>query len=320
MKRLVRLIISVPLWLTIFLACPSVEPVEVTIPPGASTAAIADSLEAHGIIHGRAVFIGLSRLLGYDRRLRHGRYELRPGAGAPAALRELSRPGVTAVRVTIPEGWRLVDIARLLEDKDICTGPGFLAACADPDLLAELGIPGKDAEGLLFPDTYEFETGTEPADVVLRLGRRFARVFAELKAELPGQPLDDRETVILASIVEKEAVVADEAPLIAGVFLNRLRRGLPLQSCATVQYVLPRHREVLTYADTRVESPYNTYRHEGLPPGPISNPGRRALAAALRPAETDYLFFVAQGDGSHVFSKTWREHEKAKRRVNRGAR
>ena len=158
-----------------------------------------------------------------------------------------------------------------------------------------------------------------PADVVRRLARRFLEVYGELKADVPGPPLGDRETVILASIVEKEAVVPAEVPVIAGVFLNRLRRRMPLQSCATVQYILPRHREVLTYADTRVESPYNTYRHEGLPPGPIASPGRRALAAALRPADTDYLFFVARGDGSHAFSRTWREHEKAKRRISRGA-
>jgi UPF0755 protein len=306
--------------LTLFLACPSGEPVKITVPPGASTATIADSLQAHGVIRSRAAFIALSRVLGFDRKLRHGSYELRPGTGALAALRALSEPGVTAVRITIPEGWRLIDIARLLEDKGICPDPEFLAACRDPDVLTELGIAGRDAEGWLFPDTYEFELGTPAADVVLRLGRRFAKVLAELKAELPEPPPDDHETVILASIVEKEAVIADEAPLIAGVFLNRLRRGMPLQSCATVQYALPEHRTNLTYADTRTPSPYNTYLHLGLPPGPISNPGRNALRAALRPADTDYRFFVARGDGSHEFSKTLREHEKAKRRISRGAR
>lgn len=312
---------ALPLLLLLCLGCPpgSDETIDVFIPPGLPTAAIADTLRARGVIDNPLKFRVLARTFGFDKRLRYGRYAFRPNAAELHVLRALSEPGQTAVRVTIPEGYRLTRIAALLEDSGICPQDQFLAVCRERALLSELGIPRASAEGYLFPDTYELEIDTDPATVLRRLVRRFFGVYDDLRRELPKPPLDDVETVVLASIVEKEAVREDEVGIIAGVFLNRMKRRMPLQSCATVQYVLPEHKECLTYADTRVPSPYNTYMHAGLPPGPISNPGRRALRAALSPAQTDYLFFVAKGDGGHVFSRTWREHEKAKRRINRGA-
>lgn len=306
------------LLLLLLLACAPGEPVEVTIPAGATTAAIADTLHARGIIASPVLFRTAARVLGYDRNLRHGRYELRTGAGCLAALEALSRPGRTAVMVTIPEGYTLRQVAALLDEHGICPEADFLAAGRDRVLLDSLGLPGRDAEGYLFPDTWELEPGAPARMLVRRMVRRFHEVWRHERGRAAAPPLDDRATVILASIVEREAVRADETRLIAGVFLNRLRRGMPLQSCATVQYVLPHHREVLTIADTRIESPYNTYLHPGLPPGPICNPGARALAAALDPEPTEYLYFVARGDGSHVFSRTLNEHDRARRRVNSG--
>jgi UPF0755 protein len=170
----------------------------------------------------------------------------------------------------------------------------------------------------LFPETYEFLTNSPPDDVVRRLLRQFSSVFSELLTLAPDpRPLTPSEVVTLASIVEREAQVPAEFPRIAGVFMNRLRRGIPLQSCATVECLLPERKGILTVADTRVESPYNTYLHAGLPPGPICNPGRRALVAALNPEQHNYLFFVARGDGTHIFSRTLAEHAAATRQALR---
>jgi len=305
----------------------------VTIPQGASTAAIAESLKARGLVSDARTFRVLARVLGFDTKLRSGGFELPQGSNEFYVLWQLSRPGNTTARVTIPEGFRLTQIADVLEEHGICAAAEFLDAGRNRRLLDSLDIPGPSAEGFLFPDTYEFELDSDPAAIIGRMSHRFFSVYAELTGA--DEPQRHRDTsasrhspfatrhsellsvVILASIVEREAVVPAEAPLIAGVFKNRLKKRMPLQSCATVEYTLPSHKLKLTNEDTRIESPYNTYLHTGLPPGPISNPGRNALAAALSPAATDYLFFVAKGDGSHVFSRTWSEHQAARRRIAR---
>ena len=309
-----------PLLLLLALSCPTGTgaDVVVTIPKGSSTSAIADSLRARGVIDNPIKFRLLARLLGFDRKLRHGRYTLPTGSEELSVLRLLTEPGRTSIMVTIPEGFRLNQIADLLEQNEVCPAADFIAACQDRVLLSSLGIPLNSAEGYLFPDTYDLELGAQASDVVRVLAARFHEVFEELRLE-HAPVLDDARTVILASIIEREVALEDEVPVVAGIFLKRLKLGIPLQSCATVQYLLPEPRECLTIQDTRIESPYNTYLHPGLPPGPISSPGRRALRAAMRPAETEYLYFVAKGDGSHIFSRTLREHESAKHRVNRGA-
>jgi len=293
------------------------DPVEVVIPRGLSTAGIADTLLAHGVIDNPGKFRLLARVLGFEKRLRFGRYRLRANTEELFVLEALARELPAAIRVTIPEGYRLTQIARALEENAICPAVEFEAACRDRSLLELLGIPGRSAEGYLFPDTYEFETGSAPADVIERMAGRFREVYGGLRADA-APPLDDSQTVILASILEREVVRREELATVAGVFVNRLRRGFPLQSCATVQYALPAYKEKLSVEDTRVDSPYNTYLRPGLPPGPISNPGREALKAALSPQRTDYLYFVAEGDGSHTFSRTLREHEAAKRRARQG--
>ncbi len=308
-----------PLLLLLSLACPSGSgrEVEVSIPPGLSTSAIGDTLKAYGVIDNTVKFRFLARALGFDRRLRYGRYTFNRNTEELTVLRALTEQGRTSTLITVPEGYRLTQIAELLEENGICDVPGFMAACRDRVLLSGLNVPHGSAEGYLFPDTYDFELDSDPADIVRRMARRFFKVYDNLKQNAD-PPLDDTETVILASIVEREAILPGEFPAIAGVFLNRLRRGHRLQSCATVQYVLPQYRTKLTIKDTKTDSPYNTYIHQGLPPGPISSPGRRALRAALKPARTEYLFFVANGDGSHTFSRTSREHEAARRRIRRG--
>lgn len=231
-------------------------------------------------------------------------------------------------RVTIPEGFSRFDIADRLAARGICERDAFLAATTDPALLASLEVPGGSAEGYLFPDTYDFEKGTAPAEIVRRMVENFRARTASLFAEHAGaQQPSPHDALVLASVVEKEAVAAEEQPVIAGVFWNRLRRSefTPhrLQADPTVSYgcrALPAsapscarfdgHRITRTMTNDGL-NPYNTYRNDGLPPGPISNPGLGALRAALEPAQHDYFYFVARGDHRHTFSRTLAEHDSA---------
>ena len=189
----------------------------------------------------------------------------------------------------------------------------------DATFLKSVGIDADSAEGFLFPDTYRFEKPTAPADVVRRMVARFNEVIAGLGLK-PGlnsphsHGLMFRDFVTLASIVEREARDPEEMPAISAVFHNRLKRGMRLDSCATVRYALDQWNAPLRLSDLKTESPYNTYTHQGLPPGPICNPGRAALNAAFRPAKSGFLYYVYRGDGKHAFSKTLREHERLSRK------
>jgi UPF0755 protein len=279
-----------------------------------SLAAIGDSLAAKGVISSRLAFAFYGWYYNYACRIRPNRYRLQQGTGARRALKLLSGEEPALVMVTIPEGYTMNQVAAALEERDICRADSFLAACADTNLLREFAVSAPSAEGYLFPETYEFLTNSPPGDVVRRLLRQFSSVFSDLCTPTPDpRPLTPAQVVTLASIVEREARMPEEFPRIAGVFMNRLRRHLLLQSCATVEYLLPERKGRLSVEDTKLESPYNTYLHAGLPPGPICNPGRRALAAALSPERHDYLFFVARGDGAHTFSRTLAEHAAATR-------
>jgi len=305
-----------------FLSCSAPAPqsngrrVEVSVRPELSISALADTLAVRQVIGNKPLFYFYSWYYNYGHRIRPGRYHLPVGTGERRALKLLSGEEPALVMVTIPEGYTMEQIAATLAERGICRADSFLAACAETSLLREFAVFVPTAEGYLFPETYEFLTGSPPPEVVRNMIRQFRTVMAELKPQATTR-LTDHEFVTLASIVEREAQVPTEFPRIAGVFANRLRRGIPLQSCATVEYLLPERKGILTVADTRIESPYNTYLHSGLPPGPICNPGRRALAAALNPERHDYLFFVSRGDGTHIFSRTLSEHAAATRRALR---
>jgi UPF0755 protein len=284
--------------------------IEVRIRPGQSTRAIADSLKAQGVISSPLEFRVLARLSGRQGRLRSGLYRFRPHTEELAVLLALSRGGATSAMTTIPEGWTMHQVAAELDRRGICTAPDFLAACTRADLLKELGIPAASAEGYLFPETYDLLLDSDPAAIIRQRVAQLELAWAEV-AGLEAGPLPPLRTVILASIVEREAEQAEEFPTVASVFENRLKKRMPLQSCATVEYVLPERKTVLSYEDTRYQSPYNTYLHPGLPPGPISNPGASALRAALNPARTDYYYYVSRNDGTHQFSKDYRSHVRA---------
>jgi UPF0755 protein len=290
--------------------------VEVKVTPGMGMRELADTLATKGVIQSKPVFLFYAWYYNYGARIRPNRYHLSVGTGERRALRLLSGEEPAVTMVTIPEGYTMNQVAEALAEHGVCPADSFLAACADASLLREFAIFAPTAEGCLYPETYEFLTGSQPSEVVRRMLRQFRSVMSELKPQATVNMTDD-EYVVLASIVEREARVPEEYPRIAGVFMNRLRRHLPLQSCATVEYVLPERKGRLSVEDTKLASLYNTYLHLGLPPGAICNPGRRALEAALYPERNDYLFFVARGDGTHIFSRTLAEHAAAIRTSSR---
>ncbi len=288
---------------------------EIVIKPGMPLMMIADTLRQAGVINSAFYFRLLAWFYNYDNKIHPGRYRFAPNLSPHLVLKTLAREVPALLMVTIPEGYTQKQIARLLEENGICSKDSFLAACTDTTFLRSLNIPFATAEGYLFPETYEFQTGSHPKTVIRRLVQQFRLVIDELKRKYPTD-LTEPQIVVLASIVEKEAKIPEEFPIIAGVFLNRLKRHWPLQSCATVKFILPEPKERLSFDDLKTPSPYNTYLHPGLPPGPICNPGRAALIGVFSPTRHNYLFFVAKGDGGHIFSSTPAEHEAAMRRVH----
>jgi UPF0755 protein len=286
-------------------AAPAVK--TVTIPAGYTTAEIASLLAQEGLVAEPRAFVWYCRLNGLDGKLQAGRYELSSEEGIPALAATLAAGRVSVVRFTIPEGYTKEKTAAALEAAGVCPAPEFLAACDRGDPRGRLG--GEDVEGYLFGDTYEVEADADADEIVATMVDRFFKVWeAEASSGPEGAGRPRWEVVTLASIVEREALLDEERPLVASVFYNRLARGMRLESCATVIYALGGDVDRLTIQDLRVDSPYNTYVNAGLPPGPIGSPGRASLRAALDPAATDYLFFVSNGDGSHTFSRTLGGH------------
>lgn len=284
--------------------------VTVTVRAGMPVRELADSLCSAGVIRNPRLFNWMTR--GPRERFIPGRYRLARNSRERQVLRVLTGRAPSWQLVTIPEGLTLTQTAALLDSLRICRSDSFTAACADPTLLRESGITAPTAEGWLFPETYELGTAMTAREIAHRLIRQFFSVWNSLDNS---GSADLGRAVILASIVEREARDPAEFPLVASVFTNRLRLGMPLQSCATIEYLLPRRKARLDARDLAIESPYNTYQQPGLPPGPICSPGRAALAAALAPARTDYLYFVYAGNGTHVFSRSFAEHETARRRL-----
>ncbi len=288
----------------------------VVVPPGYTTAAIATLLAEEGVIADENPFVWYCRLNGLDGKLQAGEYVLSSEEGIEAVAAALAAGRVHVVKFTVPEGYDKKKTARVVEAAGICSADEFLEACGRGD--PEGRVPTDDLEGYLFGDTYEVSADAGPDDVVATMVDRFFDVLGPdglARAEGSGRSLQD--IVTLASVVEREAMLDEERPVVASVFHNRLARGMRLESCATVIYALGGDVDRLTIQDLKVDSPYNTYIHAGLPPGPICSPGRASLMAALDPAETDYLFFVSNGDGSHTFTKTLRGHLTARSEKNK---
>lgn len=290
------------------------------VAPGAPTVSIARGLEREGLIRDRLSFRVMAALLGFDGRLKAGRYELSPGYSTWHTLRKIGRGEVVTVAVTVPEGLTLAQIEGLLEEEGLVEPGELRRALEELDARGELPILPEDRggfidpyEGVLFPDTYFFEATADPVTIARAMARRTQEVFTpERVARATSLGMTPFEVLTLASIIEKEAVVDEERPLISSVYHNRLRAGMKLDACPTVFYVLGKPMsEPLLFADLEVDSPYNTYLNAGLPPGPICSPGLASIDAALYPAETSYYYFVSKNDGTHHFSRTLAEHNRA---------
>ena len=316
---------------------PNAEVKRVVIASGMTGRQIAQLLEQEGIIKSSTAFYLLSRYSSASGRMQAGVYDLSPNE-TPKRLLERFYMGDTvnlAVKVTIPEGYTIKQIAKVLEEREIVEADEFLDYVRTAPLpydFLEAAVsqrePERRLEGYLFPDTYDFVPDSSPAEVVKAMTNRFKQVMEPLVpaevleggqlADLP-VPLTLDEIVILASIVEKEAVVDPERPTIAGVFFNRLKINQRLQSCATVQYILEKPKPILSDAEMAIDSPYNTYVNDGLPIGPVANAGSASIRAVLNPEATPYYYFVAKEDGSgeHVFSKTFAEHQAAIRAIRK---
>jgi UPF0755 protein len=287
------------------------------VPYGASLRHVCYNLEKQGLIRNRVVFEIFIRLNQEKRMTKAGNFRISPGMSVPRIVRELVSGRPRMIRITIPEGLTNKEIAALLAQKGLVNQQRFLQFAADSNFINQvfktIQVTG-GAEGYLFPDTYEFDLNVTEKEILTAMLKQFEKEYNQYFAAIPKERRT--EVIIIASLVEKEAKEAEERPVIAGVFYNRLRRNLALQSCATVQYVLGKRKERLLYQDLQIESPYNTYRHPGLPPGPIANPGLDSLKAAAAPLDVPYLFFVARPDGKHIFSTTYDEHIKAQQRLS----
>jgi UPF0755 protein len=296
------------------------EALRVRVPPGAAFAQVADSLAAKDIIGSPRLFRLYARVSGQARQIKPGTYEFRPESGWRHVLDELVAGNIVTERLVIPEGLRLDEIAGRIAALTEIDGDSLAAALLDTTLVTEYDVPGPTLEGYLYPATYSFPVDAEADDVIEHLIDTYRRVWTDERRRVADSiGMTERQVVTLASIIEKEAVLPDEMPIISAVYHNRLRIGMPLQADPTVQYALGGHRERLLYADIdRVaDHPYNTYTQPGLPPGPIASPAERAIDAALSPADVDFLYFVARPDGSHVFSRTLAEHNRARVEIRR---
>jgi UPF0755 protein len=276
---------------------------------GASLWKIARDLEAAGIVRDARAVVGLARWRGVDADVRAGEYAVSPAWDTPRVLEQLVAGRVITYEVVLPEGLTAVEIAARLAEQQLVDPEAFLAIVRDPASAAAFGVEGPTLEGYLFPETYRMPHGLEPQQVAKVLVDHFLAQWQPLEAGARARGFGMRETVTLASIVEKETGAASERPLVASVFWNRLQRGMRLESDPTTIYGIQNFDGNLTRAHLEDETnAWNTYRIDGLPPSPIANPGAASLAAVVTPAESEYLFFVARGDGTHVFARSFGEH------------
>jgi UPF0755 protein len=302
------------------LRAPDAPPLALVVPEGASAASIGRQLEQLGLVRYAALFHALVLLRGDVARLRAGEYALDGPLSLAQIVDKLTRGDVVRREVTFPEGLGLEEMAALVAGRGLDRA-AFLAAAGDPLPMRDLDTQATDLEGYLFPDTYELPRGPDAAaQLVARMVARFREVIEPEREGIGRSGLSLREVVTLASLVELETARGEERPRIAAVFLNRLRKGMALQTDPTVIFAL---RKAGTWdgnirkQDLELDSPYNTYRHPGLPPGPIAAPGREAIRAVIEPAPVRDLYFVSRNDGTHQFSETLAEHERAVTRFQR---
>jgi UPF0755 protein len=299
-------------------------PERVTVPPGTSFSAVTDTLAAHGVVSNRVWFKLLARVRGADRSVRAGVYEFAPGLSAWKVLDILATGDEVATKLTVPEGLTIPEVAALAQERLGIPADSVVAAAQDSAAAtARLGFPVRSFEGFLRPETYSLRYGTTATELVRVMAEGFLAAWKpQWDARLDTLGWTRAELVTFASIVEGEARADDERETIAGVYHNRLRIGMALQADPTVQYAIflatGKRKPRLYTKDYQFRSPYNTYLHPGLPPGPVNSPSIRSIEASLYPAKVPYLYFVAGPDGRHVFSRTYDEHLRAIAKVRRG--
>jgi UPF0755 protein len=298
---------------------PSGGTVRVTIPPGSSFATAVDSLAHAGIVSSPRLFRFYASARNRDRDLKAGTYAFERGASWNAVLDALTRGKGLVHTVTIPEGFALSNIAPLLGRALSVPPESVMVAASDSSLRHRLDVPTPTLEGYLFPDTYTFAEGTSADEAVHMLVARFEKVWKpEWTARLQELAMSRHDVMTLASIIEKEARLAQERPVISAAYHTRLKRGMLLRAAPPARYASGRHVDRVLYKDLEVDSRYNTYKHPGLPPGPIASPGAASIEAALYPANVPYLYFVAHPDGHHEFRETFAEHTEARAQIRRG--
>lgn len=291
------------------------EAVRIEIPSGSGTEAIGNLLAEAGVIDSVLDFRIKSKISGNDGEYKAGVYEFSPSMSMDEMMKDLLEgKAAESVRFTVPEGSSVVETAAIIANTGVCSADEFMAAASSGQFQYEFldGIPAGAAqlEGYLYPDTYDIYKTEKPEDIIKRMLNRYNEIWTEVKASVPvnGQTehLTNHQFIIIASLIEEEAKLDSERPLVSSVIYNRLEKGMKLQFCSTVQYALGKHKARLYYSDLEVDSPYNTYKVTGLPAGPICSPGKASIEAALNPSETDYLYFVVSsaGDGSHNFAAT----------------
>ncbi|MBI4721726.1 MAG: endolytic transglycosylase MltG [Candidatus Stahlbacteria bacterium] len=291
--------------------------VSVKIKRGESLAQITSKLYSANIIKHPFWFKVRAKITGNENKIKAGYYVFNKSTSIRKVLWTLISGKSVEVRVMIPEGATIKEIVDLLAGECDIDTERFKQLVYDTIYVRKLGIESPSLEGYLFPETYLIPYADMPEEIIPRMVRQFFSVFTpEMKERAKKVGLKNmEEAVILASIIEKEAVCEKEKPIISGVYHKRLKSKLFLQCDATIQYILPNRKPNLTYSDLKIQSPYNTYLHRGLPPTPIASPGKSSIIAALWPEKTDYLYFVARGNGTHIFSKTLAQHNIEKSRV-----
>lgn len=290
-----------------------------TIPEGATGNDIGRLLADKGLVEHAGFFRLALELKGNGKSIRHGDYELPTGLSAVQLLQLLQEGPPAALnankfKITIPEGFTIAQASQVFKNPE-----AFKEAASDVQLIGRLGIQAQTLEGFLMPNTYFFDEPPSERQAIERMLEQFEKDWNKLAAETPGADKFDKLSVVtIASLVEEEAKVESERPMVAAVLYNRIEKKMPLQMDSTLQYALGKYGQRLLYSDREVDSPYNTYKNAGLPPGPISSPGVASLRAAMAPAKVDYLYFVSNADGkTHTFSATMAEHERAVARFRR---
>ena len=297
---------------------PEGEPIRFSVVQGTGLSAVADTLSNREIIEWPLFFRLYGQMKGVAASIKPGVYEVQAGTAWDDILQKLVDGDIVREALVIPEGWTAVQIAGRLAAMAELPVDSVIPLLLNSAAAEAHGVPGPTLEGYLYPATYLLPVGTSVEDAIAAMVRRYRQVWTpEMQALADSAEMSEREVVTLASIVEKEARRWTERDTIAGVFRNRLRIGMPLQADPTVQYALGAHQTRLLYAhiDEVADNPYNTYTHRGLPPGPIASPTEASMRAVLQPAEVDFLYFVARPDGSHEFTRTLAEHNRARVRI-----